>query len=40
MEPISLDAHPSTYRHWSLAIDGSVATLTMNVKTEHAEREG
>ncbi|MEQ9815557.1 MAG: 2,3-epoxybenzoyl-CoA dihydrolase [Azospirillaceae bacterium] len=28
---ITFDRHPDTYRHWSLAVDGEVATLTLDV---------
>ena len=34
----SFHAHPSTYRHWKLAVDGAVATLTMDVKEENGLR--
>ena len=30
-EPVSFQTEPSRYRHWRLAIDGPVATLTMDV---------
>ena len=36
---VTFDRHPDSYRHWSLAIDGSVATLTMNVD-EHGSLTG
>jgi benzoyl-CoA-dihydrodiol lyase len=32
--------HPSRYRHWRLAFDGEVATLTMAVQPSGAERPG
>src|ERR1051326_8182023 len=32
--PISFETHPSTYRHWKLAIDGAVATLSMDVQED------
>lgn len=28
---IAFDTHPETYRHWKLAVDGRVATLTLDV---------
>ena len=28
---ITFDRHPDTYRHWSLAVDGPIATLTLDV---------
>ena len=31
---ISFDAHPSTYRHWKLNIDGAIATLSMDVQED------
>ncbi|MBT8493782.1 MAG: 2,3-epoxybenzoyl-CoA dihydrolase [Deltaproteobacteria bacterium] len=40
MDPISFVAHPDRYKHWKLAIDGQVATLTMECDTEHAHRPG
>jgi benzoyl-CoA-dihydrodiol lyase len=40
MDPISFEAHPSRYRHWSLAIDGEIARLTMAVDDDHALRPG
>jgi len=38
--PLSLSAHPDSYRHWTLAIDGDVATLTMHVVPDEGQREG
>jgi benzoyl-CoA-dihydrodiol lyase len=32
--PISFETDPSRYRHWKLAIDGAVATLSMDVKED------
>jgi benzoyl-CoA-dihydrodiol lyase len=32
--PISFETHPSTYRHWKLAVDGAVATLSMDVQED------
>ena len=40
MKPISFAAHPDTYQHWRLAIDGSMARLTMATDTAHALAEG
>src|SRR6059058_3156411 len=31
---ITFDTHPSRYRHWKLAFDGPVATLSMNVRED------
>jgi benzoyl-CoA-dihydrodiol lyase len=38
--PVSFDTDPSRYRHWRLAVDGSVATLTMDVNEEAGLRPG
>ena len=32
MESLSFESHPDRYRHWKLAVDGDVATLTMDVE--------
>ena len=32
--PVSFDTHPSRYRHWKLAFDGPVATLSMDVQED------
>lgn len=37
---ITFDRHPDTYRHWSLAIDGEVATLTLDVDEEGGLQPG
>src|SRR5436309_13186850 len=29
---VSFETHPSRYRHWTLAVDGEVARLTMKVQ--------
>ena len=29
---LSFDTHPSKYRHWTLAVEGDVARLTMKVE--------
>ena len=31
---LSFDTHPSRYRHWKLAFDGSIATLSMDVQED------
>src|SRR6202142_4061750 len=38
--PVSVDTHPSRYRHWRLAVHGAVATLTMDVNEEAGIRPG
>jgi len=38
--PVSFDTDPSRYRHWRLAVDGPVATLTMDVDEEGGIRPG
>ena len=37
---IAFQASPQSYRHWRLAIDGDIATLTMAVEPEGGERAG
>ena len=32
--PITFDTHPDRYAHWSLRIDGPVATLAMSVNED------
>src|SRR5918999_4162436 len=32
--PVSFEIHPSQYRHWALAFDGPVATLSMDVRED------
>jgi len=39
-ELVTFDTHPTRYRHWSLSIDGRVATLTMNVQETGGIRPG
>jgi len=39
-EPISFETHPSRYKHWRLAVDGSVARLTMAVQENAPLRPG
>src|SRR5438128_23568 len=29
---VSFETHPSRYRHWTLAVDGEIARLTMKVQ--------
>ncbi|MEM7310476.1 MAG: 2,3-epoxybenzoyl-CoA dihydrolase [Planctomycetota bacterium] len=38
--PVELQTHPDRYRHWTLAVDGEVATLTMAVQPDGGQREG
>src|SRR5919201_1058298 len=33
-ETISFETHPSQSRHWKLAVDGAVATLSMDVRED------
>src|SRR3954470_11181798 len=40
MDPTSFETHPSRYHHWKLAVDGTVATLTMAVDDAHPHRAG
>ena len=37
---VTYDRHPSTYRHWNLAVDGDVATLTLTVDEDGGLRPG
>ncbi len=39
-ERISFQASPETYRHWTLAVDGDLATLTMDVDPGGGLKEG
>ncbi len=39
-EPVSFETDPSRYRHWRLAVEGRVATLTMDVNEEAGIRPG
>jgi benzoyl-CoA-dihydrodiol lyase len=32
--PVSFETHPDRYRHWKLAVDGGVATLSMDVQED------
>src|SRR5262249_30135138 len=38
--PPSFETPPSRYHHWSLAVDGDVATLKMHVDPDHPHRPG
>src|SRR6266704_3958813 len=40
MEAVDFQADPSRYRHWRLAFDGPVATLTMDVAEDGGLRPG
>ena len=39
-EPVRFETHPDRYRHWTLAFEGPVARLTMNVKEDGGLRPG
>jgi benzoyl-CoA-dihydrodiol lyase len=39
-EPVTFDTHPDHYRHWRVAFDGPVATLTMDVDEAQPLRPG
>ena len=38
--PVDFRTDPSRYRHWKLAVDGRVATLTMDVREDGGLRPG
>ncbi len=40
MTPVSFAAHPESYKHWRLSVEGDVAKLTMATDPAHALREG
>ena len=40
MDPTQFETHPSKYKHWKLAVNGDVATLTMAVDADHPHRPG
>jgi benzoyl-CoA-dihydrodiol lyase len=40
VSPVNYETSPERYKHWSLAVDGQTATLTMNVAEEGGLREG
>ena len=37
---ITFDREPGTYRHWRLAFDGNIATLTLDVSEDAGIDEG
>src|SRR5882672_174069 len=37
---VAFETHPDRYHHWKLAIDGEVATLSMDVSEEHGLSPG
>lgn len=37
---ITFDRHPDTYRHWTMDVDGEIATLTLNVDEDGGIRPG
>jgi len=40
MESIVFESHPSRYRHWTLTVDGEVATLALGVREDGGLRPG
>ncbi len=40
MDPTVFETHPDRYHHWKLAVDGELATLTMQVDADHPHRPG
>ena len=40
MDPTQFETHPSKYKHWKLAVNGDIATLTMAVDADHPHRPG
>jgi benzoyl-CoA-dihydrodiol lyase len=40
LDPVSFETSPDRYRHWKLAIEGAVATLTMAVREKEPLRAG
>src|SRR5690606_23211090 len=38
--PVTYDTHPDRYAHWKLALEGEVATLSMDVNEEGGLRPG
>src|SRR5687767_3163891 len=36
--PVSFETHPDRYRHWKLAIDGDIASLTLDVREDEGLR--
>ena len=39
-EPVRFDTAPPAYKHWKLAVDGRVATLTLDVDEDAGLRPG
>ncbi len=39
-EPLDFETHPDRYRHWKLAVEGDIATLTMAVQQDGGQRPG
>lgn len=37
---VDFETHPSRYKHWDLAIDGDIATLTMRIQEDHPLWDG
>jgi benzoyl-CoA-dihydrodiol lyase len=40
MDPIEFETEPSRYRHWKLAVDSDIATLTLDVREDGGLRPG
>src|SRR6476659_4300218 len=40
MDPTTFETHPSRYKHWRLAVNGDIATLTMAVDGDHPHKPG
>ena len=38
--PVTYDTHPDRYRHWKLAFDGQIATLSMDVNEDKGIKPG
>ncbi|MDB5727531.1 MAG: benzoyl-CoA-dihydrodiol lyase, partial [Noviherbaspirillum sp.] len=38
--PVNYETSPDQYKHWTLAVDGPVATLTMNIAEDGGLKEG
>src|ERR1044071_9252302 len=38
--PVDYQTHPDRYKHWSLKVEGAVATLTMTIDEDAGLREG
>ena len=38
--PVTYDTHPDRYAHWTLAFDGPVATLVLNINEDRGLRPG